>query len=208
LPGSTYQNLDSDVESDADGVVTLYTADTGLTGGQGGIILPEPCLLIWCFSWPVFPGGFFPFDPDVATGYDYLISSGPNWATVEFPNFAWGDNLYDLTWSGGTVSDIPGGTTFDLTTLDASGLSAFTVTGVDFGDVGAGEFVDPTNSVAFVTTFSFMGAGTTSFSMTPITQFVDPSAPPIPEPGTWVLLGAGLIGLGLRQWRVKASGKR
>lgn len=156
----------------------------------------------WCFPpLPVVPFVPWWFDPVVATGFEYDVV-GNTFDTIELPTFGWGDNLYDIDWGTGSATGVAGGAFYDLPT----GISALTVTGIDIGDTGAGEFVDPTDPLAFITGFTFETAGVATLTMTPITFDTDPPvSDPIPEPSTWVLLGTGLIGLGLREWRKKTA---
>lgn len=122
-------------------------------------------------------------DPIVAIGYDYQVSSGPNFASVLLPT-GLGDNLFDLyLWNGTSwvlnISNLQGG---ELHTF-GSGVSQFRILGIEDS---AG--VSPTDPRAFVTGLTFDGAGHVIMSMTPVLS-------PVPVPAAALLLGSGLAGL-------------
>jgi hypothetical protein len=59
--------------------------------------------------------------------------------------------------------------------------------------------LSPDDPLAFVTTLTFVADGTFSGTMTPVTVEV------IPEPGTWALMVAGLVGISsYRRLRVRS----
>ena len=127
-------------------------------------------------------------DPFVSVGYDYRIGEEDPWfESVMLP--VMGDNEYQLylfsthdnMWNFKT--DLRGG---ELYTFENSGIDYFRILGIET-NLG----IDPEDFTAFVTQLTFVDSGTFTGSMTPITAWVDP----IPEPGTILLLGFGLIGI-------------
>lgn len=143
------------------------------------------------FDVPVLAGVPVFIDPEVATGYDYVVGAGdPNFASVLLP-VGIGDGLYDVyaVASDGAatllISDLAGGTTFAFA---PGGLAHFRVTGIE---TEAG--LDPADASAFVTGLTFTGDGRFTGTQTPIVAFVD--APTVPAPASGLLLGVALLGL-------------
>ncbi len=147
----------------------------------------------WNFQFNVQLGQQFWIDPLVAIGYDYLLNTGPNFASVLLPNV--GDDLFDLwLWDGSNwildgiinagVEHFFGGT----------GVDRFRILGIE---TSAG--LDPNDPLAFITGLTFVSPGTVNMDMNPITQNVP--GPSVPEPATLALLGLGLVGLGLARRR-------
>ena len=136
-------------------------------------------------------------DPVVAIGYDYQVTSGPNFAGVLLPVL--GDNIYDLyLWNGTNwlfSQNLTGGTAFAFL---SGGVDRFRILGIE-----AGLGLDPTDPIAFVTGLTFVDAGQVQMSMTPIT--FDTGNNPVPEPGTFLLMGFGLFGISYLGRRRKDS---
>jgi hypothetical protein len=105
------------------------------------------------------------YDPAVAVGYDYQVTSGPNFTTVELPvGFtSTGYKLYLGNGQGGfqttAYATLAGGVPFNLPT----GVSAFRILGIS-----SGANVDPTSPSAFVTGLEFASQAPVTFDMTPI----------------------------------------
>ncbi len=145
-------------------------------------------------------------DPIVAIGYDYEVTSGPNFQTVLLPTGI-GDDLYDLFLFDDTLMDytdsgidLAGGSVHNF---GPGGVDRFRILGIE---TEAG--LDPNDTEAFVTGVSFTSAGRVQMTQTPISFDTDPGGPgPIPEPSTVVLFATGLLGLGLSQWRKTQTGK-
>ncbi len=137
-------------------------------------------------------------DPHIAIGYDYVVNSGPNFASVTLPNI--GDGLYSIF--GGALFDVLLGNLdvlVDDTFIFASGgVDRFRVLGIE---VSAG--LDSSDPNAFVTGLTFTDAGNVNMNQTPIGNI---HADSVPEPVTLSLLGAGLAGMGLMRRRSKRSG--
>jgi len=113
-----------------------------------------------------------------------------------------GDNLYQLLlWNSAT-------STYELTTTLTGGLSyLFGGSGVDrFRILGieTSAGLDPFNSLAFIAGLTFIGDGTFSGTMTPITEFV--AQTPLPAALPLFVTGLGMIGvLGWRRRRKPVS---
>lgn len=156
----------------------------------------------FCFGeTPVQRGTPTFFDPIVATGYDFESQNGLNFQTVVIPN-AYGDGSFDLFLfdSSGYVdsgADLTTGTVLDFAALGfADGVARFSIRGIE-----TSANVDPNDPTGFVTGLTFSADGTTDFSMTPITFDTDAPTTPTPEPGTLVLLAAGLAAIGAARHR-------
>jgi hypothetical protein len=132
---------------------------------------------------------FLFIDPDVAVGYDYTVTGGPNFASALVPDpLPLGDSEFLLEL--GSFGNFPliAGTPFDLLSVNPLGFSSFRISGIN-----TNELLDPTNPAAFVTGITFTGTGTVKVTQTPIIQNTDPVS--TPEPSS--LLGLGLLGGGL-----------
>lgn len=129
-------------------------------------------------STPIF------IDPEIAVGYDYIVNSGPNVASVILPDL--GDGLYEIYGWGGSsfdlfLGDALAGIEFDF---GVDGIDQFQVLGIE-----TSAMLDPTDPVAFVTGLTFTDAGEVDISQIPVT--VDVAAVPIP--GSVPLLSAALL---------------
>ena len=125
-------------------------------------------------------------DPDVAVGYDYIVNSGPDIASVLLPE-GYDDNLFDLfLWDDGlmdwldTGTDITGGVEYDFT----SPVDRFRIMGIDVSNM-----LEPTPD-AFVTGLTFDGSGVINMNQNAVTVFV-PGPTQVPAPSTlFLMLGA------------------
>lgn len=125
-------------------------------------------------------------DPPVTIGYDYIVDSGPNIASVTLPTGI-GDNLYDLWTFDNTANDyvnsgftLTGGVPFSFS---SGGVDQFRILGIETS-VG----LDPDDVNAFVTGLTFTNTGSIQIRQVPITEEV-------PEPltilGSFVAVGFG-----------------
>lgn len=135
-------------------------------------------------------------DPLVAVGYDYVVSSGPNIASVLLPTGI-GDGLYNLhLWNGSSYvfsSVVAGGTAYDF---GPGGVDRFRIDGIEVSAA-----LDPTDPLAFVTGLTFVDSGIVRMTQTPISLNTTPGQN-VPEPALFALLGMGLAFSALRRRRV------
>ncbi|MEQ1889307.1 MAG: PEP-CTERM sorting domain-containing protein [Alphaproteobacteria bacterium] len=155
------------------------------------------------FTFDVTPDDMVFIDPVIAIGYDYIVSSGPNIASVLLPTILNDDGQYEIyLWDGDGFDILDGVATAESDYLfDAGGVDRFRVLGID-----ETALLDPANATAFVTGLTFVSGGTVAMSMIPVTFDTDAGAGQndVPEPFTLSLLGAGLAGIGaLRQRRTR-----
>jgi len=144
------------------------------------------------------------FDPVVAVGYDYEVLDGPLVTGIQVEEVG-GQTEFLFSsdqLNSGEVFTLFAGVLFDFSSLAPSGISEFTVFGID-PDIG----LDPNDPLAFVTGLTFADSGQVDLTMTPITQDTDDNNPPtgnaIPEP-----LSAGLTLLALGTLAVSATRRR
>lgn len=185
LPGSlapdvlNLQNA-SNVSPATPGLWSFAIRNGELPGGTpSNPLLPVTTPTGYSFEFNVQANTQAFIDPAVAVGYDYILSSGPNFASVLLPIV--GDNLYDLwLWDGTNWAfdqALTGGTEFFFA---AGGVDRFRILGIE-----PEANLDPNDPTAFVTGLTFAGGGNVSLSMNPIVVNV-------PEPGILFLFGLGL----------------
>lgn len=147
----------------------------------------------WDFEFFIVENQPIFIDPIVAVGYDYIVNSGPNFASVTLPSI--GDDLFNLSlWNGvdWVLEDVLStGVPFSF---GSSGVDRFRIDGIE---TTAG--LDPNDPLAFVTQLTFVDSGVVDMSMNPITQQVN-----VPEPASLALLGIGLVGLGFARRRMRS----
>jgi hypothetical protein len=137
----------------------------------------------WHFDFNIQLNQRIYIDPEIATGYDFAVASGPNIESAVFPVLAGDMNGYDIYGFDTSthaydilLGHANGGVVF---TFANGGVSEFGVRGID---VSAG--LDPNNTQAFVTGLTFVSAGDVSMTQAP--------AAIVPEPETYAMLLAGL----------------
>lgn len=131
-------------------------------------------------------------DPLVAIGYDYLVDSGANFASVQLPTV--GDGLYDLwlwddtfgSWADANV-DLIGGKMYDF---GSGGVDAFRILGIE-----AGLGLSPYDAGAFVTGLWFTSPGMVSMRQIPVVLDTDDFLMVVPLPGALGLFAIGLLGV-------------
>ena len=103
-------------------------------------------------------------DPIVATGYDFVVYSGPAMVTVEIPP-GYGDDVFDLYLHDGTDwydtnIDIDAGVSYTF----QSPVDRMSIRGIE-----TYEMLDPSDPTAFVTGITYASNGTVLMTMTPVT---------------------------------------
>lgn len=142
------------------------------------------------FIFEVLDGEVVYIDPEVAIGYDYVVtdSSSPLVASVILPT-GFGDDEYAIyVWDGSEyvfVSELTAGDEYFF----ANAVDNFRVMGIE-----TDANVDPADPLAFITGLTFNSSGTVYMSQTPVVFNTDASA--VPLPGTLVLMGLGLFAMG------------
>ncbi|WP_370051978.1 PEP-CTERM sorting domain-containing protein [Neptunomonas sp.] len=142
------------------------------------------------FIFEVLDGEVVYIDPEVAIGYDYVVtdSSSPLVASVILPT-GFGDDEYAIyVWDGSEyvfVSELTAGDEYFF----ADAVDNFRVMGIE-----TDANVDPADPLAFITGLTFNSSGTVYMSQTPVVFNTDASA--VPLPGTLVLMGLGLFAMG------------
>jgi hypothetical protein len=136
------------------------------------------------------------YDPVVAVGYDYEVtSSGNAFAELYLPG-GFTDGQYLLTILDPdhpkyneqiAVSGDGLALSYDFTADDPDGVTMFRITGIE-EDAG----IDPNNDLGFPTGLTFVESTPVDFTQTPLV---------VPEPTTLALMGLGTIALARRRRR-------
>ena len=196
LPGSqTPQVLDlqntSNVSADRPGLWTFAIRNGGLPDGSTPSNPLLPIVNIdgeFDFDFNVQLGQQIFIDPVIAVGYDYVVNSGPNFASVLVPAaLANGDADFTLDLGGFGSFALTAGVVFDLLAIDPLGFSAFSIL-----DISVAEALDPDDPLAFITGLTFVDSGQVSMTQSPITVDTGGGGQGVPEPSSGLLLLAGL----------------
>lgn len=123
-------------------------------------------------------------DPIIAVGYDYVVNSGPNVASVILPSV--GDGQYEIYgWDGAGFNSFLGNAFANIAfDFGVNGVDQFQVLGIE-----TSAMLDPTDPAVFVTGLTFTSAGTVDISQTPVTLEVNE----VPEPAPLSLIGLGIF---------------
>lgn len=186
--------------------LTVDAVDTGFDGGKGAVFLEKSAE--FGPSCSTIPITFMQTDAN-AVGYivfnDEIItnSSGVDWIGFEFELLDGGDVVFDPSPPGGLST---GGFDHIAPFTNDYFNGDFTTYTTDSGVVGDGTVWFPGNGVSngeLAIEVLNLGDGTN----TPFTTFTLKETPiPIPEPGTALFLGGGLLALGLGRRRTEKLG--
>ena len=191
LPGSQTSDVlqlasTTNIPGGPAGLWVFSVRSGGLPGSTpANPLMPTQTQVGWSFDFNVQLNQQIFIDPDIAVGYDYIVNSGPNVASVRLPTGI-GDNLFDLwLWDGidwfDSGTDLVGGVDFFFA---QGGVDRFRVLGIE---ASAGVLAD--DPLAFVTGLTFVAAGNVNMSMNPITFQQDGTTP---EPSALLMLLTGL----------------
>jgi len=169
-------------------------------GGVGGVetgttpefpILPfVPAPGMFEFDAPI-PGRWF--DPPFATAFDYTLFGGATFTEVSTPPPGFGYGVLKFESSLGDFLMTPG-VLYDLVGLGFGGLTTFKISGIA---VGLLDSKDPAFTTLFPTFLNWTGTAT---KLEMVATLTDPA---IPEPSTYLMLGAGVMVLA---WMRKRQG--
>ncbi|MCB1888576.1 MAG: hypothetical protein KDH20_13300 [Rhodocyclaceae bacterium] len=197
LPGSqTASVLDlKNTTNVAGGPAGLWTFAIR-SGGLPGSTPSNPLMPVinqsgWDFDFNVDLNQQVFIDPDIAIGYDYIVNSGPNFASVLLPTGI-GDNLFDLwLWNGtdwvDSGIDLTGGVEH---LFGPGGVDRFRILGIE---QSAG--LDPTDTTAFVTGLRFTDAGQVNMSQNPLIVTIPDQNGDVPEPPMMLITATALLGM-------------
>jgi len=129
-------------------------------------------------------------DPVIAIGYEYIVNSGPNVASVLLPTLVGDDGVYQVSFNfnGSTYDDVATVLAGQVFGFGGTAQERFLVEGID-----EAALLDPDDNTAFVAGLTFAAAGQVNLSQIPLTIDTGPAA--LPEPGSFGLVGLGLLGL-------------
>jgi|GEM_PF-1926523 len=128
------------------------------------------------------------FDPPYAKEYTYTLEGGATFTEVAAPPVGFGYGILTFMSTLGSFAMTPG-VVYDLVGLGFGGLDTFTITGLSATAI---DFKSPGFAAAFPAFLDWTGTATK------LTIDVIPFPPPggaIPEPSTYMMLGAGIAAL-------------
>jgi len=195
LPGSrTAEVLDlattSNVSSSTPGLWTFAVRNGALPDGStpSNPLMPVVTDDGFEFDFQVVLNQQVFIDPPVAVGYDYIVDSGPNIASVLLPSV--GDGLFEILYGDITAQATAGDEFF----FPTGGVSRFSVRGIE---TSAG--LDPSDPTAFVTGLRFAEAGTVSMRQIPVSVNIPDGT--VPEPGVLALMAVAFAAAGITRRR-------
>lgn len=195
LPGSrTAEVLDlattSNVSSSTPGLWTFAVRNGALPDGStpSNPLMPVVTDDGFEFDFQVVLNQQVFIDPPVAVGYDYIVDSGPNIASVLLPSV--GDGLFEILYGDITAQATAG----DEFLFPTGGVSRFSVRGIE---TSAG--LDPSDPTAFVTGLRFAEAGTVSMRQIPVSVNIPDGT--VPEPGVLALMAVAFAAAGITRRR-------
>ncbi|PCI50008.1 MAG: nidogen [Alphaproteobacteria bacterium] len=200
LPGSFSADVlnlanTSNVSTETPGLWSFSIREGALPGETAdNPLLPVVTEAGFSFDFNVNLNEMIFIDPDIAVGYEYIIQSGPNFASVLLPTIVGDDGFFDIFgYNLATMDydillagDWAAGAEFFF---GGDGVNRFLVLGID-----EAAMLDPDNTVAFVTGLTFVDAGNISMLQVPVViNTDDPTQVPTPPAFLLILFGLGLM---------------
>jgi hypothetical protein len=203
LPGSQTPDVlelqnTSNVSSETPGLWSFAIRNGGLPDGStpSNPLLPIVNEDGFNFDFEIELNQQIFIDPVVAVGYDYVVNSGPNFASVLVPAaLANGDADFLLDLGASGIHALTAGVVFNLLSFDSLGFSEFSIL-----EISTDEALNPGDPLAFITGLTFVGAGQVNVTQSPITVDTD-NGQNVPEPSSGLLVLAALAFLKRRPAR-------
>lgn len=189
--------------SDGSNTVTVQDGGVGDSNGASGAVTWIGSLGVWVVN--------------VSTGLGEPVLGSPSWPVLDLNSVNASNAAGTLTLlltQGGFTSPPPPGFMFNIGGTTNGTVTAYACAGVTLGnceDVQLGPF-NPVGSTAFSGSTSFPFADPEQDYQVGIKVVIqhdgatnssfDAEVQPVPEPGTYALIGAGLLGLGLLRRRL------